>query len=364
MSANASEVSPDRAPHGVRRGRSSVSVVVLFAVVAAIIGGAWWLARGRDAGSAAGKEVTTVRLTRQYGLGYLPLLVAEDQKLIEKHARKAGLGDVTVTWAVLGSGSASADALLSNSVDFTATGITPLVTLWAKSGGEIKAAAALGRAPMLLNTNNPNVKSVRDFTDKDKIALPAVKVSQQAVVLQMAAAKAFGDADYAKLDPLTVSMKHPDGMAALLAERSEVTGHLTIDPFMFQELRDPQVRTVLNSYDVVGGSHTHVLLSTTRTFRERNPRTYDAVVEAVEEAAAIIRADRELAAEVYLRTTGSRETKAEVLAQLANPQISFDTTPTRVTAFSDFMARIGAVKRRPADWKELFFPNVHHRQGS
>lgn len=352
-----------------RRGAVSRRGVALLAVFGAAVGGAWWYTgrpaggRGDGAGGAAG-EVTEVRLTRQYGLGYLPLLVAEDQHLIEKQARAAGLGETKVTWAVLGSGSASADALLSGSVDFTSTGVAPLVTLWAKSGGEVRAAAALGRAPMLLNTTNPNVRTVADFTDKDRIALPAVKVSIQAVVLQMAAAKAFGPAAYAKLDPLTVSMKHPDAMAALLSGQSDVTGHLTNDPYMFQELRDPRVHTVLNSYDAVGGPHTHVLLSTTAAFHDRNPKTYAAVVAAVEEAAALIRDKPDLAADVYLRTTGSKESRADVLAELANPQISFDPTPTNVMAFANFLADTGAVKRRPAGWADLFFPNVHHRHGS
>ena len=59
--------------------------------------------------------------------------------------------------------------------------------------------------PLYLNTNNPNVKSIKDFTSKDKIALPAVKVSIQAVTLQMAAEKEFGEGNQNKLDALTVS---------------------------------------------------------------------------------------------------------------------------------------------------------------
>ena len=59
-----------------------------------------------------------------------------------------------------------------------------------------------------------------DFTKKDKIAVPTVKVSTQAIVLQMAAAKEFGQAEYTRLDKLTVSLSHPDGMSMLLVEQN------------------------------------------------------------------------------------------------------------------------------------------------
>ena len=42
-------------------------------------------------------EVSEVRLSRGYGILYLPLYVIEHNKLIEKHAKTAGLGDVKVS---------------------------------------------------------------------------------------------------------------------------------------------------------------------------------------------------------------------------------------------------------------------------
>jgi NitT/TauT family transport system substrate-binding protein len=312
----------------------------------------------------AAAEVREVHIAKQYGLGYLPLIVAEEQHLIEKHARAAGLGDVKVTWATLGGGSATNDALLSGSVDYVSSGVAPLILLWAKSNGAVKGLAALDTSPLFLNTNNPNVKSIRDFGDKDRIALPAVKVSIQAIVLQMAAAKAFGFDNYAKLDRLTVSMKHPDAMAALLSGRSEVNAHLTSPPFMFQELDNRNVRTVLNSYDVLGGPHTFNVISTTKKFYEANPRVNKAVLAAIEEADDFIRKNHKAAAEIYIKNSGSRESTADLLAQLDNPKLGYSTTPTNIGKFADFMHQTGTIKTRPKDWKELFFPAVHGKKGS
>ena len=112
------------------------------------------------------------------------------------------------------------EALLSNSTDIVSGGVPGLITLWDKTLGtsfEVKGIARSSSQPFLLNTANPDIKSIRDFGERDRIALPSIKVSVQAVLLQMAAAAAFGEENYAKLDPLTVSMSPPDATIAMLS---------------------------------------------------------------------------------------------------------------------------------------------------
>lgn len=309
-------------------------------------------------------EVKEVRLAKQYGLGYLPLIIMEEQRLIEKHTKAAGLGDVKVTWATLGGGSAMNDALLSNSVNYISSGVAPLVVLWDKSKGSVKGVSAIISTPNYLNTNNPAVKSIRDFTDRDRIGLPSVKVSIQAIILQMAVAKEFGQENYAKLDKLTVSMKHPDAMAALLSGKSEISGHLTSPPFMFQELDDKRVRTVLNSYDVLGGPHTFNVVTTTKAFHDNNPKTYAAVFAALEEAIVYINKNKRQAAEIYQKASKTKESLDDLIKEISQPTLSYTTTPLNVSKFSDFMFKTGTIKTRPNSWKDLFFSNVHGKQGS
>jgi len=315
------------------------------------------------AGSAAA-EVKEVRLAKQYGLGYLPLIIMEEQRLIEKNAKAAGLGDVKVTWATLGGGSAMNDALLSGSVDYISSGVAPLVVLWDKSKGAVKGVSALISTPNYLNTNNPAVKSIRDFSDKDRIALPSVKVSIQAVILQMAAAKEFGPENFARLDKLTVTMKHPDAMAALLSNKSEITGHLTSPPFMFQELDDKRIRTVLNSYDLLGGPHTFNVFTTTKVFHDNNPKTYAAVFAALEEAIAYINKNKRAAAEIYQKASKTKESLEDLIREVNQPTLSYTTTPLKITKFAGFMYQTGTIRNNPKDWKELFFSNVHAKKGS
>lgn len=309
-------------------------------------------------------EQAEIRVAKQYGLGYLPLVVLEEQKLVERRAAAAGLGDVKVTWVTLSGGPAASDALLSKSVDFIATGVAPLVLLWARTGGAVKGVAALDAVPIVVNTTNPAVRSIRDFGEKDRIAVPAVKVSIQAVVLQMAAAKAFGDAAWGRLDPLTVALKHPDAAVALLSGSGAVTAHAASPPYVAQELARPGIRTVLNSFELLGGPHTFNVLSSTQAFADGNPRTFAVFYSALVEAIEWIRANRRAAAELYVKASRTKEPVESILAQLEDPAISYGTTPQRIGVFAAFLARTGTITAPPASWKDLFFPTVHAQPGS
>lgn len=316
---------------------------------------------------AARAEVDEIKVAYQFGLSYLPLMVMQDQKLIEKHAQASGLRDFKASFNIMGGPGLINDGLLSGSVHFGSVGVPSLVTLWDRTRGNlgVRAVGALNSMPMYLNTVNPNVRTIRDFTEKDKIALPTVKVSVQAVTLQMAAAKEFGDANYAQLDKFTVSMSHPDGMTALLSGRSEITGHFTSPPFQYQELdANRGVRRLLNSYDVLGGPSTFTLVVATSRFRDANPKAYEAFAKAFEEAQAWINANKRAAGEFYLKFSNSKEDLADIIKQMNDPEIIFTTTPQNIMKYADFMHKVGSIRNRPADWKEMTFPNLHARQGS
>ena len=309
-------------------------------------------------------EMSEIKVAQQYGIGYLPLMVIEDQKLIEKHAKAAGL-DVTVTWAKFAGGNVMNDALLSDSVQFVSGGVGPLVTLWAKTHGnlDVKGVAAINSMPLYLVTRNKDVKTLKDFTDKDKIALPAVKVSIQAVTLQMAAEKAFGPGQQNKLDHLTVSLSHPDAQQALMSGKSEVTAHFGSPPFQENEIAQGMHR-VVSSYEVLGGPGTFNLVWTTKKFHDQNPKLYAAFVGALDESMAIINRDKRAAAEMYLRISKDKSSLESILGLLNDPEIVFTTTPQNVMKYVDFMLKTGAIKAKPSSWKDLFFPNIHAVAGS
>jgi NitT/TauT family transport system substrate-binding protein len=311
-------------------------------------------------------EVSELRVAKQYGLGYLQMMMMEEQGLIEKHAKAAGLGDIKVTWATFRSSDVMNDAVISGTVEFVCLGPAGLATIWAKTRGniDVRGVAAMNAQPNYLNPRNPAVKSITDFTDNDRIALPAVKVAFQALALQMAAAKQWGTANYAKLDHLTVSMAHPDGMAALLSGGGEITAHYTSAPFQYKELAAPGIRKVVDSYEVMGGPYSFNVIAATAKFRAANPKTYAVFLTALQDATDQVNKDKPKAAEAYLRIAKDKSPVSEILAMMNDPQIEFTLVPKRLTKVTDFMHEVGSIKVKPASWKDLFFENAHDQPGS
>ncbi|HLX27114.1 MAG TPA: ABC transporter substrate-binding protein [Casimicrobiaceae bacterium] len=311
-------------------------------------------------------EVGEVTIAQQYGMAYLQFLVMQRDHLVAKHAKAAGLGDIKVTWHKFSASNIMYDAVLSGDLQIASGGLTPLITIWARTRDNYKVhgLSAMNAMPLLLNTREPDVKTMKDFTSKSRIALPAVKISQQAITLEMAAAKAFGDDQFAKLDPLTVSMSHPDAMQALLSSASEVTAHLTSPPYEYQELDDPRIHTVLNSYDVAGGPTTFTVLWCTGKFRDENPKTYAAVFAAFKEATDIVNKDKHAAARLYIEMEHPKLTEEQVYKMLTAPGIDYTLTPSGVMKYADFMYEHGLIKVKPASWKDVFFPEVHDLPGS
>jgi sulfonate transport system substrate-binding protein len=315
--------------------------------------------------TTARAEMSEINVAQQYGISYLPLMLMEEKKLIEKHAKAAGL-DVKVGWAKFAGGNVMNDALLSGSLQFASGGVGPLVTLWARTRGnlDVKGVGALNSMPLNLVTRNPNVKTLADFGPNDRIALPAVKVSVQAVLLQMAAEQTFGAGQQNKLDSLTVTMSHPDAMQALLSGQSEIDAHFGSPPFQYQEVAKPGLHVVLNSYDVLGGPATFNVVWTTSKFRGDNPKLYDAFVKALDEAIAEINRDKRAAAEAYLRISKDKDSVDNILKMMNDPSIVYTTTPQHIMKFAEFMGKSGAIKVKPESWRDFFFPNVQSLPGS
>jgi NitT/TauT family transport system substrate-binding protein len=306
-----------------------------------------------------------LRIAQQFGVVYLLLNVAQDQKLIEKHGQKLGV-PIQVEWVQLSGGNAVNDALLSGAIDVAGAGLGPLLTIWDRTAGRqnVRGVASLGNFPYYLVTTNPNVKTIADFTDKDRIALPAVGVSVQARILQMAAAKRWGAAEANRLDHLTQALPHPDATAAVIAGRTEINSHFGNPPFQDQELAgNPKAHVVLDSYEVLGGPSSSTLLYATEQFVTKNPKTTRAFVDALAEAAQLIAAKPELAADAYLRVTNAKIDRAFLLKVIKNPQIQFKVAPQN-TGLAQFMQQVGAIKRRPASWKDYFFDHPAINPGS
>jgi NitT/TauT family transport system substrate-binding protein len=128
------------------RRSATVGAVVLVAVAA-----------------GAKAEVAELKITKQPGLLFTPTLLMEHHKLVEKHAKAAGLDNLKAEWVTLLSGGAANDALLSGNVHMVTSGVSNMLLLWGKTNGQVKAIQAISGLPFKLVTRNPDIKTIEDL---------------------------------------------------------------------------------------------------------------------------------------------------------------------------------------------------------
>jgi len=305
-------------------------------------------------------ELAALRAAKQYGLGYVQYMIMEDQKLTEKHAKAAGLGDVTVEWSTFRSSDVMNDALLSGSVHFVSLGVPGLMTIWDRTKGsiDVRGASGLNALPLALMVRDDSIKSLKDFTEQHRIAMPAVRVSNQAILLQMACEKEFGVGHHSKLDAITLAMAHPDATIAMVSGSKDVPANFSSVPFQNRQAKTPGIRRLMTSTDILGAPFSFNIVATTSKFRAENPKLYKAYLDALNEATQIVNKDKQLAAETYLRMAKDKTPIEEILALLNDPENIFTTKVTPIDGMIQFMARTGNFKNKPASATELLFPEA------
>lgn len=324
------------------------------------------LGAGLTAASVAAYAEGNLRVAQQFGISYLIFDVVREQKLIEKHGAKAGL-DIRVEWAKLSGVTAMNEALLTNNLDVVSAGAPPTLVIWDRTRGKqnVKVVAALGSLPNYLVTNNPAVRSIRDLSDKDRIATPAAGVSFQSRTLQIETAKIYGKENFKRFDSITVSLPHPEATAALISGGLDINAHFASAPFYYQSLAgNKNVHKILSSYDVLGGPHTFNLVYTTQKFHDENPKTYKALFAALGEAAEWIRSNKAKAAEVYIRQQQSKLPLEFVTKIVKDPENDFTTAPQRLKKLGDELYDLGVIKNKADSWKDYFFEEAHVLEGS
>jgi len=261
-----------------------------------------------------------------------------------------------------------ADGMLSRALDIGSGGITAMMISWDKtrSAGAhaMRGIAALSAMPYVLLTDNAALHSLRDLTAKDRIGLPAVKISVPAIMLQLAAETLFGQGHEQTFDPMTISLSQPDGATALLAGSGVVDGYTFAAPFIQQLQDQPGIHRIWSSNDVFGTPTTSLAAWTTVGFRQDNPKTYAAFLAALHDAMSFISAHPDKAAAIYLQAERSHLPPSLIEDCLRQPDMIFSTAPSNTTGVADFMARTGRLKQRPGTWQDLFFPDISTEKGS
>ena len=319
------------------------------------------------AASAAQAQVPEVRLARQVSMGYLQLNVMDHEKLIQKHAAALGIPEVKVSFVRLNGTPAMTDALLSGSLDIVSGAMQGLFPIWAKTRGtpnEVRAIGTLVTMPVVLNTNDETIRSLADIRKCVRIPVPAVKVSIGAVMVQMAAAKAFGIKAFDRFDPQTVSMSPADANLALLSGSRDINCAVAFPPFTQQQLAQPNIHTVFNSYDLMGGPSSYTVAYSTVKFHDQNPKLFQAVYDAMREATDRVNQDIRTAAAYWVQDSDSQLSVDFVAEAGSGKGVKWTMTPERSLQSAEFMADIGTIKVKPASWKDYFFKEAWDLPGS
>jgi len=340
-----------RRPSGLVRALRAVAVAAAIVAAPAL---------------APAQEPATVKFVQQRGLLYIPVDIMVSKGVLKAEAAKLGIANVEATATALSGPGPVIDALLSGAADYGTAALPSLLTLWEKTRGtanEVKALGTMSNGAMTLYTINPNVKTLADFTDQDRIAVPTVRLSFNAMMLQMAAEQLWGDPH--RLDRLTVALGHPDAVTALSPGwgKATITAHIAVQPFTDRGLKIPGAHIVTDSRKVFGGPLTQIVLLATKRTKDRDPALFKAVAAALEEAIRVANADKRAAAELWKKAHNAPDKLEDLVAQLDDPGFEFTAQPKRIGHFTAFLNRVGTMKAKVGDWKELFWETAHHQKG-
>jgi NitT/TauT family transport system substrate-binding protein len=297
-----------------------------------------------------------VKIGIGFGVGFLPMFIADELKLVEKHGKDAGL-DLKAQFQRFSGSSAMQDAILSGAVDMGVYGVPALLIVWDKAHGspqQVVGVAGVNASPLVLVTNKANAKSLADLEPGDRIAMPAL-VSPQMYVLQMLSEKAFGAGQEDKLKNQVVALPHPESINAILSGGSEVKAYFSTPPFTQIALDSGKAHRLASSEEAFGGRSSFLVLGATRRYLDANPKLAGVMVKALHEAADLIRNDPHRAAEIYMKVEPSKFVDVDkVTAMLKAAPDDFGVAVHGVKAYADFMARRGGLKNVPASFKDVF----------
>lgn len=277
-------------------------------------------------GCAKNKDEFSIRIAEQFGLAYAPLQVMKEKQILESlnpHAK--------VQWLKLGNTAAIREAVLSGDLDIGFMGIPPFLIARDK-GMPWKIATGLSSAPLGLVVPSGKYTSLKDFGKDAKIALPQPG-SIQHILLSMACERKEGNPGL--LDSHLLSLKHPDGMNALLS--GAVEGHFTSPPYLFMESDLDDFEILLSGEKAMGEPFTFIVGVVTEDFYEENPALYNDFLEAIRLSINFIKENRsetiDILSEVY-----SME-KEELFDLLYRPEMKFGTSINGLEKFISFMHR-------------------------
>lgn len=297
---------------------------------------------GGESPNASG-ETQTLRVVTNFGTIYYGLLLGLDL-LSEENS------DLTIEHVQLSAGGDSLTALASDQADLVSVGVSP-VLIGREAGVPAKFGGALVTAHVALVAMDDKYQSLADFEEGDAIATPG-PYAVGSIALLGAAMRELGD--WKKVQDLFRMMPHPDAVAALV--QGEVAAHMATPPFLQQDLAEG-AREVIGGDDLLNAPVPLGAFAFSESFYEKNPNLAAQVTKAIEKGTKMINDDPEGAAQRIAAMDAVKAPAEQVLVELTEQGIKFDTKFSGYKETAETMQQMGLIKQ-VVPLADVSFPGV------
>lgn len=294
-------------------------------------------------------EKATLNIAYQYGLAYAPLIIAQQQNLIENAYKEKTGKEVEVVWNQMSSGADINTGIASGNLNVGFMGIGPAITGVSKQVG-YKIFTNLSGQEHCLTVNDENIKGFDDLIDSNhQIAVVNIGSFQHMIL-----AKALEESGYDPhaLDANLIAMKHPDGMAAL--ETKSVAGHVTTNPYIYKERENEELHEIEAVNAVYPRDNSFIVGVASEQLYADEPELYEALCKGIADAVNYINENMEEAAKVTYEYNGN--TEEDELKYLQKGSYFVETKGLHDLA--TFMYANGFTENDPGEYTDLVFDNV------
>lgn len=291
------------------------------------------------------QEPPSIGIAEQYGIAYAPLTIMKEKGFLEQE-----LPDVAIRWQQFGGPTAIRESMLNGDVDFGFMGVAP-VLIGIDNGMEWKYAAGISSNEVAIVTSRPEIKTLADFTEEDRIAILSPGCTQH-ILLCMLAEQQLGDP--MALDGQLVSMSHPDALQALLSG-TEITAHVATPPYLQQEV-EAGMSVMATGEEIMGRPFTFISCVAMTQFYEEHRELYDGFIRALERSIEYLNQNMEECVRILAPVYGISE--EALLEQMTYNGTIYSSRLEGVPELSAAMQQMGLTRGNPA-LETIVFDNVN-----
>lgn len=289
------------------------------------------------------RQDKVIRVLYTADLTGAPILVMQKLDLIKKYDSAIRLS-VNAT----SPGSAINEAIIAKQADIGHLGI-PNILIGIDKGIPYKIMTSVSNTEGGIQTNNPDIKSLKDIKPTDKISIPNL-TGTSAMQLHILALKELGDYDALKNNLIVMS---DDNAVISLINKSGITLHMTQFTYRIKE-NDAGLKTIINSSNISSEIIMEKYCVATKEFYTNNRDLYNAFYSALKDAIDLINEKDERALSIMQEEY--EFDKDTLVSYLDNGYITYSYDNNNMEPYIDIAYKMGLISSKKTV-NELFFKN-------